>query len=350
MSRRGCTTDSLRRATSRCHQPGGNESADEDEQGGLGGVQAGEQAVEHGEVVTGLQEQVGHADAVDAGLEAAVQRRVLQRPGAGGAHRDDPPARGVGGEDPVDRLGRDGEPLAFHRVLRQAGVVIGAAEGDVADVVGDLGPVDAPICEPIQRRRAEVEAARRRRHRAFVPGVDRVVEVRHGRLGGGRLEVGEVPGPDDLALVVAHPVDDLGGRVGQGGGGPGHPHPASIRADDGSRVTQGFPIPRPRVLAQRDALPPDLDHRRRHAAGVHDQAVAGAQQVRQVPHPVVGHRPRAPVQHEQAGVIPVRDRLAGDGGLGEMKVKVGKSHVSSFHRWRGARGVPGLRPAFVVTE
>ena len=117
-------------------------------------MEVGDQAVDAVELHTRIQE--------DGGVAAAsfdltiLGSSSLQRAAAGGAHGDDPVARGLGLADAAGGLLADGVPLAVHLVVADL-VLLHRAEGAQTNMQCDFGNADAHSAEGVHQLRGKVQ-------------------------------------------------------------------------------------------------------------------------------------------------------------------------------------------------
>jgi len=132
-----------------------------------------EESIDYLELVAGVDEAARPAA---AGLHLPALGTRFQRPDAGRAHGDDPPARGSGAVDGLSRLGRDLVVLPVHDMVFD---VVGddGLEGAPADVEGDPGQPDAFRLQPVEAGPSEVQAGRGGRDGTLALGVDGLVPV-----------------------------------------------------------------------------------------------------------------------------------------------------------------------------
>ena len=117
-------------------------------------MEVGDQTVDAVELHPRVQEDGGVAA---ASFDLAILGSgSLQRAAAGGAHGDDPVARGLGLADAAGCLLADGVPLAVHLVVADL-VLLHRAEGAQTNVQCDLGNADAHSAEGVHQLRGKVQ-------------------------------------------------------------------------------------------------------------------------------------------------------------------------------------------------
>ncbi len=130
-----------------------------------------QQRVDRAKLVGGPDEQIGVAH---KRLQLAVGGSRLQEPNRGGAHGHNPPAPAAAGMDPLDRRLAHAPPFGMHPVFGQR-FSRDRPERAGAHVQCQRAKVDPLLCQPIEQCCGEVQAGRRRRHRAGHLGVNRLV-------------------------------------------------------------------------------------------------------------------------------------------------------------------------------
>ncbi len=217
---------------------------------------------------------------------------------------------------------------------------------------GDVLDRDPARRQRGQQVRGEVQARRRRGHRAVGPGIDGLVVAaipvvlrplggdigRQGHLaplidGGVQVGTGEVEGQDDLApLPLLHDRGVQGAQQAGAVRGLAEAHPVTggqLLARPHERRPAAGRQPPVQGRLHRDvggvADPPALQPRRDHPGVVDHQHVTRAEFARQVGHRQVGQH-AAGAHAQQPGRVAGRCGAEGDAVLGQVEVEIGKLH------------------------
>ena len=219
--------------------------------------------------------------------------------------------------------------------------------------------LDTPRAQSVEGVGREVKTRGRRCHRPGRPRVHGLVTLTI--LGLGLRVTRDVRGQRGPAVSIqqvrdrpVHSLDDprpvrVDGDYAQPAARPPRRRGARDRRERAVRPDEGPPGPGVSRLEEQELDGPRVqvphEHAgRNHARVVDDDAVARAQQRREVAEAVLGEGPRAAVDDQQAGAVAIRGWRLGDGARGQVVVEIGEVHGPSVYARAGPPRQPMREP------